>query len=86
MSSIPDVAVRQAALALREAHDQRRPIAPISVTHGIAGLDAAHAVAELNTRAPVESGRRVVVRKVGFTSTAVQAHLGALGGMSCRMA
>ena len=69
-------AIERAALALREARAGRRTIAPISASHGIAGLDAAYAVAELNTRALIESGRRVVGKKVGLTSKAVQAQLG----------
>jgi 2-keto-4-pentenoate hydratase len=65
-----------AALALREARATRRPIGRISESHGIAGLEAAYAVAEINTRAQVESGRRVIGRKVGLTSKAVQTQLG----------
>ena len=70
-------AIPGAALALREARAQRRPIAPISVSHGIAGLEAAYAVAELNTQARLqEPGRRIVGKKVGLTSKAVQQQLG----------
>ena len=65
-----------AAEALRDARDQRRPIAPISVSHGIAGLEAAYAVAELNTRARLAAGARIVGKKVGLTSKAVQQQLG----------
>lgn len=65
-----------AAQALREARALRRPIAPISVSHGIQGLAAAYAVAEINTRAQVDAGRRVVGMKVGLTSKAVQLQLG----------
>ncbi|MCW5631459.1 MAG: fumarylacetoacetate hydrolase family protein [Rhodoferax sp.] len=69
-------AIEQAAQALAKARNDRRPIAPVSVSHGIAGLDAAYAVAELNTRARLESGRRIVGLKVGLTSRAVQQQLG----------
>jgi 2-keto-4-pentenoate hydratase len=70
-------ATAQAALALWEARAARKPIAPITQTHGIAGLDAAYAVAELNTlRHLEERGRRVVGKKVGLTSKAVQQQLG----------
>lgn len=72
----PSEAIQQAAQALALARADRRPIAPVSVSHGIAGLDAAYAVAELNTRARLESGRRVVGLKVGLTSRAVQQQLG----------
>ena len=74
--SPPSVAIEQAAQALAQARTDRRPIAPVSVSHGIAGLDAAYAVAELNTRARLESGRRIVGLKVGLTSKAVQQQLG----------
>jgi 2-keto-4-pentenoate hydratase len=70
-------AITGAALALREARALRRPIVPISVSHGIAGLEAAYAVAELNTQARLqEPGRRIVGKKVGLTSKAVQQQLG----------
>ena len=65
-----------AALALREARARRQTIGPISVSHGIAGLAAAYAVAEINTRAQIDAGRRVVGKKVGLTSKAVQTQLG----------
>lgn len=69
-------AVQQAALALRTARAERRPIAPISASHGIAGLEAAYAVAEANTAVRLAEGRRIVGRKIGLTSTAVQQQLG----------
>lgn len=72
---VPDLP-REAALALRHARAQRKPIAPISATYGIAGLDAAYAVAELNTQARLVEGRRIVGKKVGLTSVAVQKQLG----------
>jgi len=65
-----------AALALREARARRQTIGKISVSHGIAGLAAAYAVAEINTCAQIDAGRRVVGKKVGLTSKAVQTQLG----------
>lgn len=65
-----------AAQALRQARALRSPIAPISVSYGIEGLEAAYAVAEINTRAQLYSGRRIVGKKVGLTSKAVQQQLG----------
>lgn len=73
-SSHPDF--QQAAQALREARAQRRPMAPISTSHRIQGLEAAYAVAEVNTRAQLDAGRRIVGKKVGLTSKAVQQQLG----------
>lgn len=67
----------QAAQAVREARAGRRTIARISETHGIAGLDAAYQVAEINTRDRLQQpGRRIVGLKVGLTSKAVQQQLG----------
>ena len=65
-----------AARALRTARTERRPIAPVSASFGLAGIDAAYAVAELNTQAAIAQGRRVLGKKVGLTSRAVQLQLG----------
>jgi 2-keto-4-pentenoate hydratase len=76
MSSAPPNE-QQAALALRTARKERQPIAPISTRFGIQTLASAYAVAELNTQARLaEPGRRVVGKKVGLTSRAVQQQLG----------
>lgn len=48
----------------------------MSETFGIAGLDAAYAVAALNTQVALAAGRRVLGKKVGLTSRAVQQQLG----------
>ena len=72
----PADTLHAAARALRTARAERRPIAPVSTTFGLAGIDAAYAVAELNTQAALAVGRRVLGRKVGLTSRAVQQQLG----------
>lgn len=69
-------AVQQAALALRTARSTRQAIAPVSASFGIQGLEAAYAVAALNTQAHANSGHRLVGKKVGLTSKAVQLQLG----------
>src|SRR5471032_2452362 len=74
MNETPRLA--EAAQALREARAARRPIAPISQNHGVANLADAYAIAELNTRSRLEAGHRVVGKKVGLTSRAVQQQLG----------
>ena len=66
----------EAAQALRDARAQRRTIARVSETHGIAGLQAAYDVAGINTQARLAEGRRIVGLKVGLTSKAVQQQLG----------
>jgi 2-keto-4-pentenoate hydratase len=68
--------IQAAALALRQSRASRTTIAPVSGTHGIAGLEAAYAVAELNTQARLAEGRRIVGLKVGLTSKVVQQQLG----------
>lgn len=65
-----------AAAALRDARERRRPIARVSETHGVAGVDAAYAVAAINTAERVAAGARIVGHKVGLTSKAVQQQLG----------
>ncbi|HSV45580.1 MAG TPA: hypothetical protein VLJ58_07295, partial [Ramlibacter sp.] len=74
---LPDAqTIQKAADALAQARSGRRPIPPISTSYGIAGLDAAYAVAECNIRAHLERGRRITGHKVGLTSKAVQQQLG----------
>jgi len=69
-------AVQEAAQALRGARANRRTIARISETHGIAGAEEAYAIAAINTQAQLAEGRRIVGKKVGLTSLAVQKQLG----------
>lgn len=73
-SGSPDVI--GAAQALYEARIRRESISPISLTHGISGLQIAYEVAQLNNRRRVENGARVIGKKVGLTSRAVQLQLG----------
>lgn len=65
-----------AATALREARQQRKSIDKVSVTHDIQGLDEAYAVAQINTDFKLAQGVRIVGKKVGLTSKAVQQQLG----------
>ena len=76
-STLPPADTLQAAAdALRQARAMRRPIGRISESHGITGEDAAYAVAALNMRARLAEGRRIVGKKIGLTSRAVQQQLG----------
>ncbi len=68
--------IHKAALAIRESRVNRQPIGRISESHGISGLDNAYAVAALNTAERIDAGARVVGKKVGLTSKAVQQQLG----------
>jgi 2-keto-4-pentenoate hydratase len=72
----PADTLQAAADALRSARAERRPIVRVSTTFGIDGVDAAYAVAELNAQARLAEGRRIVGKKVGLTSRAVQQQLG----------
>lgn len=75
-SSISAAKALEVAHALREARAQRRTIPQISVSHDVQGLEAAYAVAALATSLRLADGARVVGKKVGLTSVAVQKQLG----------
>ncbi|MDN7874919.1 2-keto-4-pentenoate hydratase [Burkholderia aenigmatica] len=77
MCPLPDVSrIHAAADALRNARATRTPVEPIAERFGIAGLAAAYAVAEMNTAARTAAGARIIGRKIGLTSLAVQRQLG----------
>ena len=67
--------VEAVAEALRSAYSGV-PIAPVRGALEAGGIDAAYAVQERNTREWVDAGRRIVGRKIGLTSVAVQRQLG----------
>src|SRR5581483_7289429 len=72
-----DELIEQAAALLRQAEVQREPCAPIRELLGPdAGEREAYAVQERNTAAALRAGRRLVGRKIGLTSLAVQKQLG----------
>lgn len=78
MLSTPST-VAEAASWLRDAAEQRSPIAPLRerlIIDRVGGDDLAYAIQEENTRVALRSGRRLVGRKIGLTSPAVQAQLG----------
>lgn len=72
----PDSSIQSAAVALRNARGSRSAIGRISESHGISGLDQAYAVSAINTAVRLQDGARIVGKKVGLTSKAVQAQLG----------
>lgn len=65
-----------AAHALRLAEEQRQAIAPLRDRLQDASPETAYAIQEANTRQALAQGRRLVGRKIGLTSLAVQAQLG----------
>lgn len=69
-------AIETVAAMLREAAETRTPVPPVAPLLPAGDLDAAYAVQEVNTRAALASGRRLVGRKIGLTSAAVQRQLG----------
>jgi 2-keto-4-pentenoate hydratase len=75
-TKIDPIVIRQAAELLRGAAASGKPVAPVRELISAGGVDAAYAVQEANTRHYLDSGRRLVGRKIGLTSLAVQRQLG----------
>jgi 2-keto-4-pentenoate hydratase len=69
-------AVARAAARLREATESGTPTAPVRDLIGANDVDAAYAVQSRNIEALLAAGRRVVGRKIGLTSAAVQQQIG----------
>lgn len=74
--STSEAQIEAAALVLRTARARKAPIAPLATPYGITTLADAYAVQEINTHEALSQGRRLVGRKVGLTSKAVQQQLG----------
>lgn len=68
--------IQQAAQALRASRESRKPIPPVSGSHGILSIQDAYAVADINHRQQLAAGARLVGMKVGLTSKVVQQQLG----------
>lgn len=68
--------IEQAAHALAEAERSGRYIAPLRETYEALSIEDAYAIQRFNTDRRLASGRRVVGRKIGLTSVAVQKQLG----------
>ena len=73
---ISTATVAAAAERIREAYRQRQPCAPVRDVLGVGDMTAAYAVQEVNTCQWLADGRRLVGRKIGLTSMAVQAQMG----------
>ncbi len=65
-----------AAESLYEARRTGKTIDQISVSFGISSLEDAYAVANINCQRRINEGGRLIGKKVGLTSTAVQKQLG----------
>lgn len=66
----------ESAARLREAYASGRPCTPVRDLIPPGDVAAAYAVQEINTGLWLERGRRLVGRKIGLTSVAVQKQLG----------
>jgi len=76
--TLTEAALDAAAAALRTAHDRGVPCPPVRDQLGIDGTDVAtgYAIQERNTAHWLGAGRRLVGRKIGLTSRAIQTQLG----------
>ena len=61
---------------LRKASETRTTIPPLRTEIGIENLDLAYKIQEINTQFRVNNGARIVGKKIGLTSFAVQKQLG----------
>ncbi|MEU5214483.1 fumarylacetoacetate hydrolase family protein [Streptomyces sp. NPDC020742] len=68
--------IAEAAQRLWNARVSSLPCAPVRSLLGAGDIEAAYAVQEVNTRRSLSEGRRLVGRKIGLTSPAVQKQLG----------
>ncbi|WP_431682565.1 2-keto-4-pentenoate hydratase [Kitasatospora sp. KL5] len=76
-AAAPPPAVEQAADLLAEAARTRVACPPVrTLFDGGGDLETAYAVQQLNVRRGLAAGRRIVGRKIGLTSVAVQRQLG----------
>lgn len=75
-SPIVDSAVQDVARTLRQAVVTASPVAPVRTILGSRRIDAAYAVQRHNVAQQIKAGDRIVGRKIGLTSPAVQRQLG----------
>lgn len=71
-----DETIEAAAARLRGAHERGEPCRNLRDLLDAGDVEAGYAVQELNTRHWERAGRRIVGRKIGLTSRAVQRQLG----------
>ncbi|MGV0771879.1 2-keto-4-pentenoate hydratase [Mycobacterium syngnathidarum] len=76
MHSVDHTTVAEAGDRLADAERTRTPCEPVRDLIGAHDIDSAYAVQQHNAAAARAAGRRVVGRKIGLTSPAVQAQLG----------
>ncbi len=76
MSAVAPAAVVKAADLLAEAADTGQVCQPVRTLFADSDIESAYSVQRLNTERAVAAGRRLVGRKIGLTSRAVQRQLG----------
>src|SRR5574343_1549648 len=76
MDAAPLLSPQAAADLLYQAHQTGQPVPPLRGRLAVSDGDGAYQIQELNTRRWLAEGRRLVGRKIGLTSRAVQAQLG----------
>lgn len=64
------------AQRLRDAHDSKSPIEPISNAIGADNAELAYEIQNINTQIRINKGARVVGKKIGLTSFEVQRQIG----------
>ncbi|WP_326731642.1 2-keto-4-pentenoate hydratase [Streptomyces phaeochromogenes] len=74
--SAPNVVPDELAAVLRKAEADRSPVEPLTRLHPGLTVAEAYAVQDANTRARLASGERIVGRKIGLTSQAMQRQFG----------
>ncbi|RYE42354.1 MAG: 2-keto-4-pentenoate hydratase [Hyphomicrobiales bacterium] len=76
MSTVSIEAIETAAEALDRAQETRRPCAPVAEYLGASDIDAAYRTQQRLTERRIASGARIIGRKIGLTSAAVQRQIG----------
>jgi 2-keto-4-pentenoate hydratase len=74
--TVTDETISTVAGALYDAYRTSTPCDPVGERLAGGGIEAAYAAQEVNTRRWLAEGRRLVGRKIGLTSPAVQRQLG----------
>jgi 2-keto-4-pentenoate hydratase len=68
--------IEEAALALREAENHRKPCPPVRQLIGEQDIESAYKVQEINVVWALQNGKSLCGSKIGLTSAAVQKQLG----------
>lgn len=68
--------IEELAKTLREANQNKIPCAPLRNIIGVEDIESAYAIQEINNQIMIDQGARIVGRKIGLTSKAVQKQLG----------